>query len=193
MSPSMSQKSFLYLTGVSEGSLLCVGLLLGWLLGIPVWSKIIFSFTDIVLGTALALVMAILAIGTLRSNWAIFSQLKKDTQQVIKLLSNMGLGSIIIVSVAAGVCEEVLFRGVLQIALSDWFGMTTGLLLASLLFGLAHMISVSYVIYVSAFGLVLGAMYMWTGNLLGPIIAHFIYDLLMLYWALYVQWPASAD
>ncbi|MGH1349861.1 MAG: lysostaphin resistance A-like protein [Methyloligellaceae bacterium] len=187
----MSQKNFLYLTVLSEGLLLCTAIILAWYFSIPLWSRISIELTDVSLGVAVALAMAIFAIWALKSDLALFSQLKKDTRHVVRLLQDFGIAPILCVSMAAGLCEELLFRGVFQILFTDWFGLSAGLVLASFFFGLAHMISLSYVIYVSIFGLALGCMYVWTGNLLGPIIAHFLYDLIMLYWAVRIQWPAS--
>ncbi len=187
----MSNNRFFYLTCLSEGFLLCLAVMLGWYFNLPFWSQLEFDVIDIILGISLALIFATFAIWALKSNWAIFTQLRNDTLTFVKILENLSVGSIILVALAAGVCEEVLFRGGFQPLFMDWLGLLPGLVLASLLFGLFHMISVSYVIYVSVFGLILGCMYIWSGNLIGPIIAHFIYDLIMLYWALHIQWPAQ--
>ena len=47
---------------------------------------------------------------------------------------------------SAGVGEEMLFRGVLQASISSWLGCAWGLVLASLLFGLLHPISLTYMV-----------------------------------------------
>ena len=68
----------------------------------------------------------------------------------------------------SGVAEEALFRGALQPQL--------GLLLASLVFGLAHFAPRRelwpWTLFSFAAGLMLGALYEWTGNLVAPVVAH---------------------
>jgi membrane protease YdiL (CAAX protease family) len=68
----------------------------------------------------------------------------------------------------SGVSEEVFFRGALQ--------PRVGLLAASLLFGLAHLVPrrdlLPWTGFTVAAGLLLGALFEATGNLLAPIVAH---------------------
>jgi hypothetical protein len=74
----------------------------------------------------------------------------------------------VVLAVASGVAEEAFFRGVLQPAL--------GWLLASLIFGLVHFAPKRELLPWTGFalvaGLVLGALFESTGNLVAPIVAH---------------------
>ena len=70
----------------------------------------------------------------------------------------------------------MLFRGVLQYSLSAWLGSGSGLVAASLLFGLLHPISFPYVVHTAAVGLYLGATLLFTGNLLTVMVTHSLYD-----------------
>lgn len=88
------------------------------------------------------------------------------------LLVEMRLGGIVLLSLAAGVGEEVLFRGVLQPLI--------GLLAASLIFGALHAFTLGYFLMASAFGLYLGWLYEASGNLAVPILAHAVYDVFAL-------------
>jgi membrane protease YdiL (CAAX protease family) len=81
---------------------------------------------------------------------------------------------------AAGVGEEMLFRGVLQGVLARWLGTWEGLAVASLLFGLLHPISTTYVVVAGLLGAYLGAVWILSGNLLVVVIAHAVYDYLAL-------------
>jgi len=88
---------------------------------------------------------------------------------------------------AAGFGEEILFRGWLQQGLFAVLGAeknillgVLGLLVASILFGLAHPISPLYVILATLVGLALGGVYWMTGNLLCAIVAHAVYDAIIL-------------
>ena len=53
-----------------------------------------------------------------------------------------------------------------------------GLLISSLLFGLAHAITRTYVILAGLAGVFFGLQWHYTGNLLAPIISHAVYDYL---------------
>ena len=84
------------------------------------------------------------------------------------------------ISLLAGVGEELLFRGVIQARLAQWLSPAAGLVLASILFGLAHTITAAYAVLATIFGLYLGGLWLWSGNLLVAITAHAIYDFLAL-------------
>ena len=75
------------------------------------------------------------------------------------------------VSLAAGVGEELLFRGAVQAEF--------GLVVASLLFGLAHIggrSSVVFGLWVVVMGFGLGGLAHAAGGLMAPIVAHAAYD-----------------
>ena len=75
------------------------------------------------------------------------------------------------VSLAAGVGEELLFRGAVQAEF--------GLVIASVLFGLAHIVSrlwVAFGLWVAVMGFGLGGLAHAAGGLLAPIVAHAAYD-----------------
>jgi uncharacterized protein len=81
-----------------------------------------------------------------------------------------------VLSVAAGVGEEMLFRGLIQGLAARFFGGAAGLVLASLLFGLLHPVSLIYIVVAAVLGVYLGAVWLLTGNLLVVMIAHAVYD-----------------
>ena len=75
------------------------------------------------------------------------------------------------IGVAAGVGEELFFRGVLQ--------PEVGLVTASVIFGLLHTGgrgTLVFGVWVACMGAALGALAVWTGGLLAPIVAHAVYD-----------------
>ncbi len=84
------------------------------------------------------------------------------------LLGKRSLSDCIALAVASGVAEEFFFRGLLQPAL--------GWLLASLVFALVHFAPRRDLLPWTGFalgaGLVLGALFEWTGNLVAPVVAH---------------------
>jgi membrane protease YdiL (CAAX protease family) len=84
------------------------------------------------------------------------------------------------VAALAGVGEELLFRGILQTKLADWTTPAVGLILASLLFGLAHALSALYFAFAVAVGAFLGWLAMYYNDLVAPMIAHGLYDFVAL-------------
>lgn len=83
-------------------------------------------------------------------------------------------------ALVAGVGEELLFRGVIQLAAARWLGVLGGCLVASVLFGLPHAITLTYAVITAAIGGYLGWLLLASGNLLVPIVAHAVYDFLAL-------------
>jgi hypothetical protein len=75
---------------------------------------------------------------------------------------------IVLLSAAAGIGEEVLFRGVLQPLTGLWF--------ATLVFGLLHALTPAYFVLACGIGAYLGWLYAETQNLLVPISVHCLYD-----------------
>jgi len=88
---------------------------------------------------------------------------------------------LLLVAIMSGIGEELLFRGVLQTAITQGFGGETrgiiiGIAATSLLFGLAHPINKLYVFLCFIIGIYLGLLFAWSGNLLVPIIIHTFYN-----------------
>ncbi len=91
---------------------------------------------------------------------------------------------VFVIAAASSIGEELLFRGCLQQALSEYafsgpYASWAGLIVASLLFGGLHVRAddfetfLPWTLMAIVFGGVIGWVYMYTGNLLAPIIAHF--------------------
>lgn len=109
--------------------------------------------------------------------------------EFIPLLAGCSWSDMALIALSAGVGEEMLFRGVLQSSLGERLGMGWGVALASILFGLLHPISLSYIFAAAAVGLYLGLELMVTGNLLAVMITHALYDFLLIAYLLRVHRP----
>ena len=109
-------------------------------------------------------------------------------QQLGLLLNGLSVGQLIAVALAAGVGEELLFRGlIMQGMVGEMQTCTTqtlvlGILVSSLAFGLAHPMSVTYVVFAFLMGLAMGVLHWYFQNLLVPIVAHWIYDAIIMIW-----------
>lgn len=94
----------------------------------------------------------------------------------------------ILVSLSAGVCEEILYRGFVTHYFSGSLSATISLgtmgawLTSSLFFGLAHAYQgVAGIVRTTLGGLILGSIAILSGGLLLPIALHFLFDLQMLW------------
>jgi len=179
-----------------------VAILLGWLLG-PDARQQIPSLSDvwgIAQGCAMGgLLGAMLAAGMFwlsRMPWDDLQRLNRMMEDRFReFLAPMTYIELMVLALAAGIGEELLFRGWLQAWLigawetpADYPRVIFGWLVASGLFGLAHPMSRSYILLAMGMGLVLGGVFLVTGNLLTAIVAHAVYDAVIL-----VRWKADIE
>lgn len=91
-----------------------------------------------------------------------------DQRGVVSLLVN-----ILVIAVIPGIGEELLFRGVLQRVFIKWTkNVFTAVIITSLVFALLHFQFLS-VLPRFILGIILGYIYVWTGSLWMPVLAHF--------------------
>ncbi len=160
-----------------EGGLAPLSLFLGWWLGHNPLSQFAWSLTGALWG-ALAVFPLVLVflliihrpIGPLRQITTFFEQ------EFIPLLAGSSWSDMALIALSAGVAEEMLFRGVLQYSLESLLGICWGLVIASLLFGVLHPISLPYVLMTAFVGFYLGAIFLVTRNLLTVMVTHSLYD-----------------
>jgi hypothetical protein len=100
--------------------------------------------------------------------------------EVVPLFRGTSVFGLLAISLAAGVGEELLFRGFLQTTLADnWsgpVGALAGLLVASLVFGLCHALCWGYAVVAMLIGLFLGILFLVTDSLVAPMTTHAVYD-----------------
>jgi hypothetical protein len=96
-------------------------------------------------------------------------------------LAKASASGIVLLALLAGVGEELLFRGVIQVWLAERAPLWLAIAAASLLFGVGHWLSVSYAVLASVIGAYLGLLFLLSGNLLAPIVAHAAYDVVALF------------
>jgi membrane protease YdiL (CAAX protease family) len=92
-----------------------------------------------------------------------------------------------VLSLLAGFGEEMLFRAVVQGAAAHRIGIWSAWVVASLLFGLMHAVTPTYVVLATLAGLYLGGVWLLTENLTVVIVAHAFYDFLALIYMLRVK------
>ena len=99
---------------------------------------------------------------------------------LVPLFARCSAIQLLLVSLAAGIGEEMLFRGLIQAGVARWIGpplgTAVGLLLASLAFGACHWLTATYAVLAAAVSVYLGVLFLVANNLLAPIAAHAVYD-----------------
>jgi membrane protease YdiL (CAAX protease family) len=180
---AVSRGGLLVLALGVEYGLALAALGLGWLTGVNPLAGLRGTWRDVLLGLAVASPLLLLFRLAQRSRWRPLVALREQVEGMVRFLFARAVAiDLVYVAVAAGVGEELFFRGWLQPWLARPLGPAGGLALASLLFGLAHPHSAVYVAMAATIGLVLGGLAMATGSLVGPIVAHAAYDLVALVW-----------
>lgn len=178
-------RRLLTLVLVTEGAALAVALFLGWRLGIqffPITQDFWGDVTRGALGALPPLVLFVCLLSRRAGRFALLRPLRRKVLGDIRVIFlDAGVTELVLISALAGFAEELLFRGVLQTKV--------GIVAASIIFGLAHFVSLSYVIAASIMGFYIGAAYQMSGHLLMPIQLHFIYDLGAL---IYIRYFAAA-
>jgi membrane protease YdiL (CAAX protease family) len=114
----------------------------------------------------------------------------KDPQQLEELRGKMGdLSALVpitpredrmfaLVSVTAGVCEEILYRGILMGILTPVVGLWPAVGLSSVIFGMGHAYQgFSGIVKTTGVGLVLALLTVFSGSLLAAMVLHTVIDL----------------
>jgi membrane protease YdiL (CAAX protease family) len=164
-----------------EAGLAPFSLLLGVLLGRQPLEGFVWSARDALWGAAAAVPIIALFLAMLRWPVGPLNKVKEFCERdVVPLFDESYWSELALISLSAGVGEEMLFRGVLQATLTDWLGVGWGLALASFLFGVLHPISITYIIIAGFLGLYLGGIWLHNGNLLTVMVTHGLYDFVAL-------------
>ena len=177
-----------------ELSLAPLATLAGWLVGVSPWA----NFCPRPLGPCVLrhgtwglLAAAPLGCGLWALNRCRAKPLRRIRQivdrRLLPLLEGASHLELAALSLAAGLGEEALFRGLIQQGVSGVNAAGSGILgwlVASLLFGLAHCVTWTYAGLAAVVGGYLGWLYDGTDSLLAPIVAHAAYDYVALVYLL---------
>lgn len=194
---SQSADNLLITAVVFESVLGLVAILLGWLIG-PDARALIPEFDPenlwpIGIGVGYGLIAAIPILvfiaGVRRIPWEPIRNLEKlSNDGIVSSLLQLRPAELIVISLCAGVGEELLFRGWMM----QWMIGTTdptnivnigiGLVGSSIAFGMVHPISKLYIFLAAIMGVYFGVLLIYTENLLVPIVAHAAYDAVQMIW-----------
>src|SRR5262249_11763239 len=90
------------------------------------------------------------------------------------------IAELALVALAAGLGEEMLFRGFLQAYLVQGMPVWPAIAIASVVFGVLHLITPTYAVLATLISLYLGWLFVATDDLLAVVVAHALYDFLAL-------------
>ncbi|HEY7613483.1 MAG TPA: CPBP family intramembrane glutamic endopeptidase [Gemmatimonadales bacterium] len=166
---------------ISECALVLIALGLGWLGGVSPFAALRLDAAGVGLGLGAALPMLALLRWCLRTSWEPMRGLVALVEERLgPWLASASTGGIVLLALLAGIGEELLFRGVIQVWLAQRFPTWLAVAAASTLFGVGHWLSASYAALAALIGAYLGLVFLLSGNLLAPVVAHAAYDVVAL-------------
>jgi len=117
-------------------------------------------------GIGLAVGLTVVAGSHLLTRWTHWGETL--ARRLGEAIGRMSTPDAVLLATASGLGEELFFRGALQ--------PRVGLVVASLLFGAVHFVPrremLAWTGFAVVVGLLLGALFEWTGNVLAPVVAH---------------------
>jgi len=152
-----------------------------------------YIFKGILWSTPLGILAV--ALDVVEDKFQALQEVTKATQSsVLSLLGGtfkpvLGIVTALALGAAAGIGEEMLFRGVMQFELGSKLGseiLAVGI--TSVVFGALHAVTPLYAGLAALASVYFGWLYLVTGNLMVPIVTHAFYD-----WAalLYAHWTVA--
>jgi membrane protease YdiL (CAAX protease family) len=197
-----ASRRFLITALAFEGGLGVVALALGFLIGPSPLESLFrepFGFGAWLQSAGVGLLAAVpMLVGLLlldRFAWGPLRELQALVEtHLTPLFAPLSVVHLLVISLAAGIGEELLFRGWLQEGLARWIGpplgAVVGLLLASLVFGACHWLTTTYAVLAALVGIYLGGLYLVTDDLLVPMVTHAAYDFVALIYL--AKWKSTA-
>jgi membrane protease YdiL (CAAX protease family) len=181
MSISSQRRQVVVSTVLFEVGMGVLAWVLGWVFGQPPLQH--FAWDASAAGWGVAASLPMLAVFAIFVRWPVgpLARIKEFADEVIRpWFAPCTVLDLALISLAAGIGEEMLFRGFAQGLFARWLGLWGGVIVASVLFGVVHLITLTYAILAGVIGIYLGAIQVHTDNLLAVILAHALYDFLAL-------------
>jgi CAAX protease family protein len=157
---------------VVEGAACALALFLAREWGIALSPLSAHLLRDLLVGTAAAALPFALFVFTLSERAKAIPLLGAVRRlmrgEITTVFASATVVDICLISIWAGMAEELLFRGVIQ---ARW-----GLFPASILFGVLHFVTPAYALLATVVGLYIGLLHQFFQSLLIPIQLHALYD-----------------
>lgn len=171
----MTDKEIVLNVYISQGMMLLIALILGWI-WFDSWSSFFqlfqWDFREIILiGGGVAVIVILVDLLLYK---CLPKAMTDDGGINERVFSNRHIVHIFFIAALVACTEEILFRGVLQTNI--------GLIPASLIFAFIHFRYLNKIVLFTlaiVLSFLLGLLFQWTGNLLVPIFAHFLIDFVL--------------
>jgi membrane protease YdiL (CAAX protease family) len=164
-----------------ELALLVFAFVWSWLFHLPALQDFHWSLTTALIGIVAAIPPFVFFLWTLNTSLHVFSRHRQLMGSLLQpLFGNWSVLQLLVISIIAGISEEAFFRGAIQGSLADRVNVILAVVLASALFGAFHLITWTYAIIAAFIGAYLGLLWIWTGDLMTPMITHAVYDFVAL-------------
>ncbi len=168
-----------------EGGLAVVACALGWIFGPPPFETWHWRLRDVGLAVIATTPMLAALIVFAHSELAPLVRIRRIVDEFLRpLFRHSTILDLALISLVAGLGEELLFRAILQSWFTDSLGVWPGIVLASALFGLLHLVTPTYGVIAALIGGYLGWVWEVNGNLLVVVIVHALYDFIALVYLL---------
>ena len=154
---------------------------LGWWTETPPFDRLAWTWRGLAGGIAATAPLLLGLAWCLRTTQPAVAHLVRVVEQrIAPLFAGSGPLVIVLVALLAGLGEEALFRGVIQPALAGYLPLAAAVALTAALFGVAHWVTPTYALLAGLVGAYLGLVLLLSGDLLVPIVAHALYDVVAL-------------
>ncbi|HEY2253807.1 MAG TPA: CPBP family intramembrane glutamic endopeptidase [Planctomycetaceae bacterium] len=162
---------FLSVAVLFEGSLIGIASALGWWFGVDPLARLDWTWPGLIWGLAATVPMFVTFFAANRFPIGPLRDIKRFLHEELgPSLVACRWYDLLLVAMVAGIGEELLFRGVLQSLIGNFW--------SNVIFGLLHFITLPYAILAGLIGGFLGWVLNQSENILAPIIAHGLYDFL---------------
>ena len=175
---TLTHSQFLVAAALLEGGLLVAAFALGWIVGHNPTATLFWNLNDFILGFLAAGPLLLLLAASLMIPGQGIRRIREFMRDTIgPFLARCRLIDLVLLAMLAGMCEEILFRGLVFQFLSE-FDRGMAIIVSNLLFALAHVVTPLYAFLAAMAGLYLTALLVLdpSPNLLLPIVAHAAYD-----------------
>ncbi|HVJ58014.1 MAG TPA: CPBP family intramembrane glutamic endopeptidase [Terrimicrobiaceae bacterium] len=156
-------------------------MMLAFFLGQPLLGDLRWCLRDLWVGILASLPLLALFFWLLHASLPALERLDEFLETHVRtIFETWPMWQLAVISLLAGVCEEVFFRSVIQGGLARHIGTIPGLAVASVIFGIFHLVTKTYALIATLIGAYLGILWIVIGNLLAPIATHAVYDFVAL-------------
>jgi len=188
-----SRMEVVILAVLVEGGLVLGSYPLGWMLGSHPLEQFRYQASDLGWGVLATLPLIPLFLMLIHLRLGFLEPLRKISLHTLRpMMSPCTMVDLIGISLLAGVGEEMIFRGVIQGWLAKDTPIWSAILASSISFGFMHSLTPAYFLLATVMGVYLGWLYHWTGNLLAPMMVHFLYDAIALIYITRIWNPPDA-